>query len=809
MIQRVEHFFRSLRRQVSRSEWAIRVLGLPVSKGTALDPGLVLIQIDGLSRQQMERAMERGRLPFLERLLRDQHYHTRTFYPGLPASTPAVQAELFYGERCAVPAFSYFERDARRVMTMFNAECARDVEDSLQKKCETGLLRGGSSWSNIYSGGADEAETHFCAAALSLRDLMRTRPLVRVLTFPIFHFPTLLKTLGLLVVEAFIAFGDLFRGVARGENLWEEFKLVMKRVFICIGLREVMTIGAKIDGARGLPIIHLNFLGYDEQAHRRGPSSQFAHWSLKGIDRAIKNIYRAAHRSARRDYQVWVFSDHGQESAQIFDEVQGKSLEQTIAEALNQTVQSEAKRKRRDRAAHARMTGERSNPRQVNRRLQSEMLTQFSEASFTVAAFGPVGHVYFRDRLAAERRREVALRLVRNGGVPSVLLATGPNEAEWIYTSGSVRLPEELPENLPHPPAIKRELAQDLAALCHHKCGGDLVLLGWSPESPPLSFANERGAHAGPGPEETQGFVLIPELTRLPDHVTEYLRPVDLRAAVRHYLGLERISLRRTRPRPSVRELRVMTYNVHSCLGMDGRTSPRRIANVISRYNPDLVALQELDLGRVRSQRHDQPKLIAEELGMHVAFCPTVVAGGEQYGHALLSHFPLKIIRTDILRSGKQSPRVQPRGALWVQVEIDGMKLNLMNTHFGLRRSERREQAADLLDRNWIGSISEDEPLILCGDFNMFPRSQPYRALTRRLRDVQGDTLEVAPMNTFSTLRPMVRIDHIFVSRHFHPKNVRVPRNHLTRVASDHLPLIVDLTFQAEENVNAESLAAA
>jgi endonuclease/exonuclease/phosphatase family metal-dependent hydrolase len=348
---------------------------------------------------------------------------------------------------------------------------------------------------------------------------------------------------------------------------------------------------------------------------------------------------------------------------------------------------------------------------------------------------------------------------------------------------------------LPHPDELKGELAQDLAALCEHHCAGDLILLGWGPDVPPMSFVEERGAHAGPGSEETQGFVLLPELTRLPKDAKEFLRPSTLREAALHFLRRKRIPAPEALARPMVRELCVMTYNVHGCWGMDGRISPRRIADVISRYQPDLVALQELDLGRVRSQRHDQPKLIAEELGMHLAFCPTVVSEGEQFGHALLSRFPLKVIRTDILRSGRQPAHVQPRGALWVQLDINGTKVNWMNTHFGLRRSERRAQAADLLDRNWIGGISEDEPLILCGDFNMFPRSEPYRALTRRLRDVQGEVMEFTPLNTFSTLHPMVRIDHIFISRHFKPTRVRVPRNHLTRVASDHLPLIVELSL--------------
>src|SRR5688500_7248464 len=82
VIDRIENFFRGLRRKLSRSEWAIWLLGLSVSKGTTTQPGLVLIQIDGLSRRQMERAMERDRLPFLRRLIQREHYEQHTFYSG-------------------------------------------------------------------------------------------------------------------------------------------------------------------------------------------------------------------------------------------------------------------------------------------------------------------------------------------------------------------------------------------------------------------------------------------------------------------------------------------------------------------------------------------------------------------------------------------------------------------------------------------------------------------------------------------------------------------------------------------------------
>jgi endonuclease/exonuclease/phosphatase family metal-dependent hydrolase len=74
---------------------------------------------------------------------------------------------------------------------------------------------------------------------------------------------------------------------------------------------------------------------------------------------------------------------------------------------------------------------------------------------------------------------------------------------------------------------------------------------------------------------------------------------------------------------------------------MDGRVSPRRIARVIKAQQLDVVALQELDLGRRRSRAEDQAAIIARELGMHVVFCPTVTRGEEHYGHALLSRHPL------------------------------------------------------------------------------------------------------------------------------------------------------------------------
>ena len=100
------------------------------------------------------------------------------------------------------------------------------------------------------------------------------------------------------------------------------------------------------------------------------------------------------------------------------------------------------------------------------------------------------------------------------------------------------------------------------------------------------------------------------------------------------------------------------------------------------------------------------------------------------------------------------------------------------------------------MGKDWIDGIPADEPVIVCGDFNALPGSAPYKLAASRLRDVQSATGGHRPLGTFSSLQPLVRLDHIFTSPHFQRQRVVVVRNDLTRVASDHLPLVADLRIE-------------
>jgi len=244
----------------------------------------------------------------------------------------------------------------------------------------------------------------------------------------------------------------------------------------------------------------------------------------------------------------------------------------------------------------------------------------------------------------------------------------------------------------------------------------------------------------------------------------------------------------RVRQRVQPVPLRIMTYNVHRCVGAGRRADPRRIAEVIAACEPDIVALQELDVGRLRTGGTDQAHAIAHLLGMNFHFHPALRVEEELYGDAILTALPMRLVKAGHLPG---SVGFEPRGALWAAVAANGTEIQIINTHLGLLAYERTAQAEILLGPDWLGHPECRDPVILLGDFNSRRRSRAYRMFTARLRDAQL-TLHKRAQRTFPARLPMVRIDHIFCSRSVEVIGVEVPRSRIARTASDHLPVIMD-----------------
>ncbi|AXA42691.1 endonuclease/exonuclease/phosphatase family protein (plasmid) [Rhizobium leguminosarum] len=238
------------------------------------------------------------------------------------------------------------------------------------------------------------------------------------------------------------------------------------------------------------------------------------------------------------------------------------------------------------------------------------------------------------------------------------------------------------------------------------------------------------------------------------------------------------------------KSIRLLTYNVHSCIGSDRKLDPGRIASVIADAEADIVALQEVDVLRRRTGGVDQAHAIASLLKMQAHFHPALSIAEEQYGDAIITALP-----TGAVKAGPLPSIGEQRGALSVEILVGDRKLLVVNTHLGLRGRERVRQMTTLLNSGWLrGTADQPLPTILCGDFNAIPSSATYRLATRSLKDAQLAGGAVARA-TFPSRYPLMRLDHIFVSDDIIVKQAAVLQNRLTRVASDHLPLFAEIGF--------------
>jgi endonuclease/exonuclease/phosphatase family metal-dependent hydrolase len=244
---------------------------------------------------------------------------------------------------------------------------------------------------------------------------------------------------------------------------------------------------------------------------------------------------------------------------------------------------------------------------------------------------------------------------------------------------------------------------------------------------------------------------------------------------------------------------RVMTYNVHRCVGRGGRDSTGDVAALCRESAPDLVALQEVDApgdGQEAGEHGhhegvDHARDVAAALGMTLLFCRTFRRGVGYYGHALLSRAPLELVRVTTFPASHHG---EPRGAIWARAEIAGRRLEVVSTHLGVMRRERQEQSQELVGGAWLGSPEMGRYRLLCGDLNAVPRATTYRRIAgSRLRDAQRGLPGHEPLPTFPSAWPFLRLDHVFVSEDVRVRQVTVPHDARARRASDHLPLIVDL----------------
>jgi endonuclease/exonuclease/phosphatase family metal-dependent hydrolase len=234
------------------------------------------------------------------------------------------------------------------------------------------------------------------------------------------------------------------------------------------------------------------------------------------------------------------------------------------------------------------------------------------------------------------------------------------------------------------------------------------------------------------------------------------------------------------------RTLRIVTYNIHRCRGLDGRTIPSRIADVIRSIEPDVIALQEVIGAGPNSS--GQAEELGAQLGMGWVMAPTRHLRGCLFGNVVLSRHPI----THHAQYDLSWKTCEPRCCQRVDLDLGGRLLHLYNVHFGTAILERRVQAERL-----AGIVSDRRvtgPKVVLGDFNEWTRGPASALLSDRLHGVDLSA-HLRRRRTYPGVLPLVHLDHIYHAGPVDVRRVELVRTRRSLIASDHLPLVAELAI--------------
>jgi hypothetical protein len=532
----------------------------------------VIIQIDGLAHRRLKMALDQGRMPFVRRLLQRGLVKETPIFTSLPTSTAAFHSGLFYGRIPDIPAWKYYSKRHRQLIH-FPDPGAASVIEAKESADSVGILKDGTSYGAVFSGGAETAVASFSS-------IYRPRFGFNWKTFW-FFIPSLialwvfLKILLLSIYELIYGLTRNLIDFIRRDESRQSLRTVFYNVFFHVVWRELLTLGVSIDIYRGVPRIFVNYLSYDVYAHKHGPSSQIAMRSLKAVDISIRQIYRFARRMSEYNYDIYIISDHGMAEAKAFDQVSGVRLDEllfgVLATAGEQNIEKQTPpsvelidtdggilRKMiilaRLRAAASflpeylekpfeKYLTKRENKLLENSRLSRDTSKLINEIKIVPA--GPNVLVYFMHKEEKvyieeieERYPGAVARLSTHPGV-GVILGRDRRGPLFYWQGRQYRVDQNTVtpncpfRNLTYRPLLMRAIAE----LVDMPSAGDLIIYGNGNGQGTISYLGERGSHAGFTSDELFAFIIYPKHI---DFAFERItRPRDLYQFFIQYLELE------------------------------------------------------------------------------------------------------------------------------------------------------------------------------------------------------------------------------------------------------------------------------
>jgi hypothetical protein len=288
-----------------------------------------MLQIDALAYSDLRRALELGLCPTIARLLRDG-FALRRWFCGLPSATPYCQAGMFHGENDGIPAFRFYDKAARKVITCNAPHGVQYIRDRIHSQ---GALAGGSSYVNLLDG--DAQTVAFTVATREKMSVYRRLGGTRMALLMVLHPVRMARMVIQGALEWLLEEWERARIELSGRATHAEGIFPFIRILSNVVVRELQTMAILLDVYLGVPVIYSTFMQYDELAHHFGPSSKQALADLRRTDARISEIWRMAHVAGGRGYDLVILSDHGMTPALSYRVRFGESLGATVQQILN------------------------------------------------------------------------------------------------------------------------------------------------------------------------------------------------------------------------------------------------------------------------------------------------------------------------------------------------------------------------------------------------------------------------------------------------------------------------------------------
>ncbi|MBE0500568.1 MAG: alkaline phosphatase family protein [Desulfuromonadales bacterium] len=499
--------------------------------------GFVGIQIDGLSHAHFQMALERGYLPSIARYLKHGN-RLRSYLSGLPSTTPAAQAAIFYGIEEGIPAFRWFEKSTGQIISCNDPDHVQYFREKLIGD-RPGILTGGSSYSNILDGGA--AQSVFTVSSPHPQTLFGRFGGSRLLLLLFLH-PIRVARMCLAVFSEYLT--ELYdRNRARSKKIHPVkiglFPFI--RIFCNVILREFQSFGVIADIYSGVPRIYTTYSGYDELAHQYGPASRTALKNLKYTDMRIGEVMRMLRYAPGADYQLILLSDHGQTPGYPFESKFGATLGDAVGAFLEDnektTISSGPLEFTRSQLGYLTKeidarpdTWRRRIYRQVKDTLQRkigelapETLKVVIQGGIVITYSSSLAHLYFTGRknrlgLAQIRKQQpLLLRFLSKHKGIGFLMAKGSKERVWFVHRGGelcchkAQRPQEGELTFLEPYGEPKLIYPQLFDFAADSSCGDLIIFGDYSNGQIACFDDQIGGHGSVGGDQSLPFLILPE----------------------------------------------------------------------------------------------------------------------------------------------------------------------------------------------------------------------------------------------------------------------------------------------------------